>query len=130
MTKHLKINTALLICLVFVFKLLFVNINLLSSYTSQTNHLLAKYFSATQKRKQNAEVAVKSNIIDYSSVEVCEEDSDNEKDFVKTNSPIILSTLCSFFKYVAFIPKSNGSFNLIKCDLHSKKYLTLSILRI
>ena len=131
MLGKLKINTAVLICLTFIFRLLFVNISLLSaSNTQQTNNLLSKYFSTTQKRKRNTETIVQSNATDYTFVEVCEEGLDNEEDLIKTNSPVILSAFCSFLKHITSIPKLNCLFDLIKCDLYPKKYLALSTLRL
>ena len=132
MFKYLKTNIALLICLVFISRLLFINISLLSvSGTQQANGMLAKYFSSTQKRKHSTEIVVRDNAIDYSDVEVCEEDSDDdEKGLMKVNSPVILSISTSFLDYATFTPKTNSAFDLIKSDLYSKKYLALSILRI
>ena len=131
MYRSFKINIAIVICLTFVFRLLFVNISLLSaSNIQQTNNPLSKYFSTTQKIKRNTETVVKPNAIDYAAIEVCEEDSDDDKDLTKANLPIILSTFFSFFKHVTFIPKLNHRFDLIKCYLYPKKYLALSTLRI
>ena len=131
MFTHLKINTAILVCLVFIFRLLFVNINMLSaSNMPQTNKLLAKYFSTIQKRKRHVEATVQSNVIDYTDVEVCEEGLDNEEDLIKVHSPVILSAFSSFLNCVTIPSKSNHPFGLIKCDLYPKKYLTLSALRI
>jgi hypothetical protein len=131
MYRSFKINIAILICLTFVFRLLFVNISLLSaSNIQQTNNLLSKYFSTTQKRKRNTETVIQPNAIDYAAIEVCEEDSDDDKDLIKANLPVTLFAFFSFFKHVASIPKLNCLFDLIKCDLYPKKYLALSTLRI
>jgi hypothetical protein len=131
MLGKFKINIAILICLTFVFRLLFVNISLLSaSNIQQTNNLLSKYFSTTQKRKRNAETVVRSNATDYTVVEVCEEGLDNEEDLIKANSSVILSTFCSFLKRITSTPKLNRLFDLIKSDLYPKKYLALSTLRL
>jgi hypothetical protein len=127
-----KINTAFFICLAFVFRLLFVNINLLSSFqTSPTAKLSAKHSSTIKKRRRPVEVAAQSGFNkDYAVVEVCEENADGEEDFSKANTPVILSVLFSYFKHLLFIPKSAQPFDSIKCDLYPKKYLSLSILRI
>ncbi len=132
MFTHLKINTAIAICTAFVFRLLFVNIGFLPlQNNSQVNNEVIKHFSTVlKKRKRHVESTVRSNAIDYSTLEFCEEGLDNEEDPVKENSPVILSFLHSFLKYITFIPKSNHPFDLIKCDLYPKKYLSLSILRI
>ena len=131
MLGKFKINIAILICLTFVFRLLFVNISLLSAPNiQQTNNLLSKYFSTTQKRKRNAETVVRSNVTDYTVVEVCEEGLDNEEDLIKANSSVILSTFCSFLKRITSTHKLNRLFDLIKSDLYPKKYLALSTLRL
>ena len=131
MYRSFKINIAIVICLTFVFRLLFVNISLLSaSNIQQSNNPLSKYFSTTQKRKRNTETVVKPNAIDYAAIEVCEEDSDDDKDLTKANLPVALFAFFSFFKHVTSTPKLNCLFDLIKCDLYPKKYLALSTLRI
>ncbi|HXB39357.1 MAG TPA: hypothetical protein VNZ49_02375 [Bacteroidia bacterium] len=127
MCKNLKINIALLLCTMFVFRVLFVNISLLSSSdTPQTKSLLAKHFRTIQKRRRH----IQANVIDYTAVEICEEVSDNEEELKRAGSPVILSILYSFLKRVTFILKSIRPFDLIKCDLYPRKYLSLSNLRI
>jgi hypothetical protein len=131
MCKNLKINIALLLCSVFVFKVLFMNINLLSSSdTPQTKSLLAKHFRTIQKRRRHTQITIQSNVIDYATVEICEEISNNEEELKKAGSPVILSILYSFLKRTTLILKSSLPFDLIKCDLYPKKYLSLSNLRI
>src|ERR1700740_1586759 len=111
MYRSFKINIAIVICLTFVFRLLFVNISLLSaSNIQQTNNPLSKYFSTTQKRKRNTETVVKPNAIDYAAIEVCEEDSDDDKDLTKANLPVTLFACFSFFKHVTSTPKLNRLF--------------------
>ncbi len=129
---HLKINTALLICTAFVFRLLFVNIGLLpSSNNSQVNHEVTKHFSTIQKkRKRHTESTVQSTVIDYSSEEFFEEGSGNKEEQVKKESPVILFFLYSFLKRTTSTLRLNHLFDIIKCDLYPKKYLSLSILRI
>jgi hypothetical protein len=130
MFTRLKTNIALLICLVFISRLLFVNTSLLSaSNTPQNNSSLAIYFSTMQKKKRNTEAVIGSNDINYTAIEVCEEDSD-EDDLTKIHPPIMLSAFYSFFQRIPFISKSNNACDLIKCDLYPKKYMTRSILRI
>jgi hypothetical protein len=127
-----KINTAIFIFLAFIFRLLFVNIGLLSSLSSpQTNKLLSSHFAASQKRRRAPEVASQSSPKDYTIVEVCEEGSDNEEeDFAKVNLPVILSAFYAFLTNLIFIPKSNPPFESVSNNLYSKRYLSLSILKI
>lgn len=129
---NFKIHTVVLISLAFIFRLLLVNFCLVTSLkTPQNNKYNASHLSALLKKRMpdTAEVA-SLNLETHTDVEVCEENPDNEEDFVKAGSPVILSILFSFLKYITFIPKSNASFDLIKCNLYPKKYLALSVLRV
>jgi hypothetical protein len=128
MFRYLKINTALIICLAFIVRLLFLNIGIFSSALS-SDHSRAKHSFTLKKRKTSAEINTVSDSRDYSCVEFCEEDSDNEDD-QKINTPVILSVLYSFLHKLSFIPKPIFSFGQIKADLFPKRYLSLSILRI
>ena len=131
MLSGLKINTAILICLAITFRLLFINIGLLSSFeTTQTNYLLSNYFSTVQKNKAQDQTDVTANVKDYTDMYVCDEGSDNKEDLVKASSPAISFLFFSFFSRILFTPKLSSSFDLIKCDIHPKRYLALSILRI
>lgn len=131
MFTYLKINTVVLICFAFVFRVLFMNISMFaSSGTSLTKSHTAKHSSGTHKRRRLAESAVQPDIKDYAVMEVCEEGSGDEDDLVKTHSPAVLPVLHSFLKRIISIPKLSRPFDLIKCDLYPKKYLALSILRI
>jgi hypothetical protein len=126
------INTTLLICLAFIFRLLFVNISLFSSVNgSQAGKFDKSHFSNSfKKRRRNPDQVVGSGLTFYSTVEVCDEDSDNEEDLARANTPAVLSLFYSFFNPLTSILKSGSSFDLIKCNLYPKKYLALSILRI
>ena len=128
MFMHLKTNSIVLICFIFFSRLLCVNNNLQLSSNTNT---LTKHFAAIKERRHNVEANISPSVImDYTEVEVCEEGPDNEENLVKDSSPVFLSTLFSALKYLAIADKSNSLSDLIKCDLDSKKYLTLSILRI
>ena len=124
-------KTAIIIFLAFIFRILFVNIYPLTSLqTSQSSHR-AFHLSTSFKRRRNADDVVKPGFEKYDVVDVCcEENSDNEEDIVKANTPAVLSIFYAFFNQIAFIHKSNHPFDVIKCDLYPKKYLALSILRI
>jgi hypothetical protein len=100
-----------------------------SSITYKTDHSRTKHASFFKKRKCCSECHDQTTISDYSVVEVCEEDPDNEGD-QKINVSVIGSVLYSYFDRLSFAPKNNFSFDRIKCDLFPKRYLSLSILRI
>lgn len=83
MLGNLKINTALFICLAFIFKFLFLNIGAVSSITAhQNNHLAKTRFSATAKRNRVSEVADHSANSSYSTLEICEESSKDDDHFI------------------------------------------------
>lgn len=127
----LKINIAIVISVAIIFRLLFINIGLLSSFsTPQTNNLLSNYFSGVQKNKPQDQTDVKANVKDYTAMYVCDEGSDNKEDLVKASSPAISFLFFCFVSRILFTEKLNSSFDLIKCDIHPKRYLALSILRI
>lgn len=78
MFGRLKINTATLICTAFVFRLLFVNIGLLSSFNSQQHSgIIKSHFSATVKKRRNIEAANGFGTTNYAAIEICEEESDD-----------------------------------------------------
>jgi hypothetical protein len=131
MFTHLKIYTAIVICTVFVFRLLFVNMGIISSLNAQQNSILAKsHFSTILKRSKHSDISNNSTKNENSFPEICERNPSGEEDSVKENSPAILSFFQSLLTRITFIPKSSFLFDLIKCDLYPKKYLALSILRI
>lgn len=122
MLRILNINTAFLICTAFVFRLLFVNLGLVSSLnTNQNNSTIKRHFSTVikKRRKQFDPVTTcKSN--GCSAVEILEEDTDDE-DFFRLNTfPLlfifyskielkikdILKRITPFNKRFAFNPSS------------------------
>jgi hypothetical protein len=87
----MKINIAVLICTAFIFRLLFVNIGLVSSLNNRHNNsTINRHFSTIikKRRKQFEPVATdKSN--GYSSVEILEEDKDNKELFRLNSFPLL-----------------------------------------
>lgn len=126
------INTTILICLAFIFRLVFVNANLLASVDNeQTGRFFSRDFAHSPKKVTRDLTEVSGSIINiYSDIVVCEEDTDSEEDLAKANSPAILSIFYCFFNPLIPSSKSTTSFDLIKCGLQPKKYLALSVLRI
>lgn len=83
MLQRLKINTAVLICTAFIFRLLFVNIGLASSInTGQNNGTIKRHFSTViKKRRKQFDPITNSVRFGYSAVEILEEDSNDENQF-------------------------------------------------
>jgi hypothetical protein len=129
MITAFKINTAIIVFLAFIFRLLFVNVGWLSSNNSSQNQPLAKSSIVTHK-DQSSELKSHSYSRDYMLIELCEEDSDNEEDVVKTHPPVVLFFLQSLFGKIEGSEGSDNPFDSIKCNLFPKRYLSLSILRI
>lgn len=130
---HLKINIALVVSLAFIFRLLFTDSCLFSStdHVSAGKHISAHCPKATKKRRRDNEVLVKPSFEKYTSLEVYEENPDNEEDLIKADSPVLLSFLySSLFKKTASALVAGNEFDPVKYNLPGKKYLALSILRI
>jgi hypothetical protein len=134
---NLKIHTAALISLAFVFRILFVNMPLLSStYNSQTNKLLTTHFSTTQKKRRQLQAGVESGAIiartdftKYEAEEIYEENFGGQKASLKVNSPILLFFLLALARRIV-TPFRAGAFSSVNYYLYPKKYLALSNLRI
>jgi hypothetical protein len=130
--SHLKINIAILVFLTFVFRLAFLNASIVSTLkASQVNKVTSSLNGFAQKRANvNSEELANLKLDKYASLEFYEENSDNEEDLIKSNTPILLSYLESTFKTITNSPKSNDLFDAIKCKLYPKRYLSLSVLKI
>lgn len=131
-SSGIKINTTILIFLAFIFRLLFSNISLASSSGNlpATKFAVSHFSKMHKKRSQPIESSVKESPEQYTSVEVFEESSDTKEELIKANSPAVSFISYLFLKRIIITPKLNYSFDLIKCDIYPKKYLSLSILRI
>jgi hypothetical protein len=83
MLGRLKINTAALICLAFIFRLLFVNVGVISSLkTNQNNNIIKRHFSTViKKRSKNVDPINNSTSSGYSPFGILEEDNDNDDQF-------------------------------------------------
>jgi hypothetical protein len=131
MIKSFKISTALMVCTVFLFRLLFVNIGILSSLNNrQNNNVVKKHFSFVMKRRKSVDDMNNSAQGQYAEVEICEEDLNDEDNFSKTNNFILISALCSFLSNKVAILKSDPLSGFVQRKLSSKKYLEISVLRI
>lgn len=83
MLGRLKINTATLICLAFIFRLLFVNIGFIaSSNTNQNNNIIKRHFSTVIKKRRKSVDPINNSVsLGYSPLEILEEDSNNDDQF-------------------------------------------------
>ena len=96
MLTHFKINSALIICLAFIFRVLFVNVGVISALTaSQTKTFTKHQFSSGTKKRMIVETQSNSITSENSPMEVCEEDS-NEENGAKSYSFFLIQVLFSF----------------------------------
>jgi hypothetical protein len=130
MSKSFKVNTAILICTAFVFKLLFVNIGVISSLnTKQNTRFVKAHISALKKRRRHSEPLNNSGNCEYSVVEIYEEDPNNDE--FKSNPFFLIQVLYS-------LAARKAENNLTKLTLSSKyfsdiplhRYLTFHVFRI
>lgn len=132
MFRRLKINTAVLICTAFVFRLLFVNIGLVSSLnTSHNNSTIKHHFSSIiKKRRKQFDPTTSSKTIGFSVVEITEEDSNDEEQF-KLN-PFTL--FCVFYSKVESkitnVLKNITHFNQHFAFNSSHRYIEYRVFRI
>ena len=77
MMKNVKINTALLVGLAFIFRIVFFNIFVVPSsntHTHETSGLIKSHFSTAMKRRVNFEVADNAENSEYSFAELLEDE--------------------------------------------------------
>jgi hypothetical protein len=129
---RIKINTAVLICSAFVFRLLFVNIGLVSSFnTSQNNSTIKRHFSSVikKRRKQFDPVTTcKSN--GYSTVEILEEDTDNEELFRLNAFPLLFLFYSKIELTIKDVLKRIAPFNKRFAFNSSNRHLEYRVFRI
>ena len=119
MLERIKINTAVLICTAFIFRLLFVNISLVSSLSTNQNHSTIKrhFLTVIKKRRKQVEPVSASNNIGYSVVEILKEDS-YEDELFKLNEFTLL--------FIFFFGIENKIKNILKKITPFNKHFTFS----
>lgn len=127
MLKILKINIAVLVCTVFVFRLFFVNIGIISSFNTGQNSLT----SSIEKKHSGKDAVVNGYTKEFQLIEICEEENENDEDDLSKTKPFFLisyvySDLSNKFNDL----KSTDLFDFLNYKLSSKKYLAISVLRI
>ena len=128
MFKSLKINTVLLLCIVFVFRIMFVNASaFLSIDTKKNNTLIKSHFSTVMKRSKHFDVSATSIKCGDILQEFCEEKPDEEP--LKTNPLYFIQVLYSF---LAVETKHNiqPRFNKYNPYTSSERYLAFQVFRI
>lgn len=127
MYKGLKINTAIIICVAFLFRLF--SLSFVSS-SSESNTLASAYLTSVTKKGIVHVAPVKKSKSIYTDVVISEEDSDDENEH-KYFTPILLEsfsglTVCSFVSHFKAITPSNKHF---ACN-SSQRRLEFGVFRI
>ncbi|MGZ3862968.1 MAG: hypothetical protein ACXVPN_11195 [Bacteroidia bacterium] len=132
MPLRIKIQTAIVITLVFTFRLFYANVCITESQpSSKTSQFISSHFkSILKKRKRSPETIVSNKMETTSGQEVFEETTDKEEEPSKGDAPVILSYLYSLLadNAGAFSPGNSSVHH--NYSLLPKKYLAFSILRI
>ena len=128
----IKINTAVLICTAFVFRLLFVNIGLVSSLnTSQNNSTIKRHFSSVIKKRRN-QVDPVNNPISFgcSSAEILEESSDDDDQFKLSAFNLLIVFNSKVEIKIQDVLKKITSFNKRFSFRSSERYIEYQVFRI
>lgn len=132
MRKSLKINTSILFCTVFIFRVLFANAGIISSlHAGQSIHGSKIHSSAVMKRRCHFEPVDHSGSCKYSTVEICEETSDDHAKLFKSGPSFFIKALYSFVAgilndKVQKIPPFHRYLSYVS----SPRYLALQVFRI
>lgn len=133
MHKILKIKTVLLICLAFVFKLLFVNIGAFASLELSSGKPVSDHSTFIFKKRiiHDGNASVKPVLASEQMMqELTEESPENEEDSGQFKKATFLFALFAFLKVAFDAPKLLVPFYRIKCQLQPKKFLALSVIKI
>lgn len=123
-----KINTAIILVIVFFLKLLVVDFNLVFSIKSIDSRDLVKENYSESKRTQ---LYSSNENSDLSLLEICEEDTDGDDDEIKLSSFLVSNLL--FVLSDASLRNGDSSilhFNNYKSFTYSYRYLQLQVFRI
>jgi hypothetical protein len=132
MHKILKIKIVLLICLAFIFKLLFVNIGAFASLEPSSDKQVSAHHSFIFKKRimYDTDAHVKPVYASEQLVQELTEENQESEDSGQFKKATFLFVLFSFLKGASVAPKLLVPFDRIKCQLQPKKFLALSVIRI
>ena len=132
MLRILNINTASLLCTAFVFRLLFVNISLVSSLnTNHNNSTIKRHFSSViKKRRKQFDLATTFKSNGYSTSEILEEVTDNEELFRLNAFPILFLFYSKIEIKIKDVLKRITPFNQHFAFNSSHRYLEYRVFRI
>lgn len=130
MLKLFKINTAILICMAFIFRILFVNLGLMANMNTNHHGVIKGHFASVIKKRKLTEYTNQSSKETYSIAEICEENLDEDEQ-LRLNPLDLIKTIISFFtvKFASNIQKFPPSFDLLSFN-STDRYLKLQVIRI
>lgn len=124
-------NTIIILILVFLFRTVLVALNSVSYDFNQKHISLSNANASTTVKNPTFSDANSNKFLKvFQFVELTEEETENEENHIKSDTPIILFFVLSIAFIASLIQKVIASFDVIKCHLFPKKYLSLSILRL
>lgn len=128
MIKNVKLHTALFICAVFAFRIVFFNIFAVSSYhIQQTNNILKAHFSTIMKRRVHAEAAEISDIGEYSFKRITEAEAPHKDEQPELNSFFLIKIIHSFL--TRDLSNKLAAFYNHLSVTSSHRYLTFQVFR-
>ena len=128
MIKNLKLNTALFICTVFVFRILFFNIFAVSSFNFQhANGIVKAHFSTVMKRRIHSEAAEFSENAEYSFKRITEAEAPNEDEQSESNPFFLIRILLSLL--TREVPNKLAAYYNHLCFTSSHRYLLFQVFR-
>lgn len=130
MNRNFKINTAIFICMAFIFRILFVNIGVISSLNTNHHSAIKGHFASTIKKRKQTETVNQHEQVSFSIAEMCEENTDEDEQ-IKFNPFVLLQNLYSLFtnKFSFQLEKITPPFDLLS-SFSSDRYLKLQVIRI
>ena len=130
MPSFFKINTALVLSMVFVFRILFVNAGIISSVNGpKSNSAIKSHFSTVMKRSKHSEVVSSSVKNADSSPEICEEYPNGTKQLKSTPFFFIQILFCQNTNKLKYNLQKTSSGRYIAC-ISSNRHLKFRTFRI
>lgn len=127
----MKKNALIILVFVFLFRTIIIASNYISFSVNNANYNSTHQPTSVTDKKLAHVGANNSELIKvFSFVELTEEETENEENHVKSDIPIILFFAFTIPLITPLIQRALNSFDVIKCNLFPKKYLSISILRI
>ncbi len=127
MLRILKINTAILLVIVFVFKSVILDINVISSVNKDASGDLdeVEFYESGSECFSHDEKKT-----DWSLLEICEKDADDDDDEIKFSSVLFANVLFSFLEQLHGSKESNTHYDNYSSFTYSYRYLQLQVFRI